>query len=260
MGNARGDWNTMDVRAVLAVWGMVIGLAVTPSLAGSMWETDFEKAAASAKASHRYMLLDFSGSDWCGWCIKLEDEVFSKKDFKNYAKESLVCVLLDFPRRKSLKKALSEQNRALATKYQVRGYPSVVILSPDGDVVARTGYKAGGPEEYVKHLKASIDPHRQANSIPDPTAAMKGQLTKPRTTLPNITLSGPLAEDANRDVRTWTATSGASLVASAVRERGANLILKKEDGTFVEIRASRLSSEDRHYIEDLKKKEAPQHP
>ena len=78
MGNARGDWNTMDVRAVLAVWGMVIGLAVTPSLAGSMWETDFEKAAASAKASHRYMLLDFSGSDWCGWCIKLEDEWFCR--------------------------------------------------------------------------------------------------------------------------------------------------------------------------------------
>ncbi|MCK5529413.1 MAG: thioredoxin family protein, partial [Kiritimatiellae bacterium] len=99
----------MNKRTTLAALAITISFMVTASFAGKLWETDFEKASAKAKASHRYMLLDFSGSDWCGWCIKLDDEVFSKKDFKNYAKENLVCVMLDFPR-KSLKKKLAKQN------------------------------------------------------------------------------------------------------------------------------------------------------
>jgi protein disulfide-isomerase len=83
------------------------------SLGASSWETDFEEASATAKASNKYMLLDFSGSDWCGWCVRLDNEVFRKKAFKDYAKENLVCVLVDFPRRKQLKKALKEQNTKL---------------------------------------------------------------------------------------------------------------------------------------------------
>ena len=77
----------------LAVVSMSAGV-----FAADGWETDFAKASAKAKAEGKHILIDFSGSDWCGWCIKLDKEVFSKKAFKSYAKENLILVLADFPR------------------------------------------------------------------------------------------------------------------------------------------------------------------
>ncbi len=126
------------------------------SLAATGWEDDFAKAVERAASENKYVLVDFSGSDWCGWCIKLDEEVFSKPAFKNYAKENLVLVLLDFPRRKELPKKTREQNEALLKKYNVRGFPTVLILNPKGEEVARTGYKPGGAEAYVEHLKKLI--------------------------------------------------------------------------------------------------------
>ena len=124
------------------------------------WDTDFGEASARAKEQGMYMLLDFSGSDWCGWCIKLDEEVFSRNAFQTFAKDSLVCVLLDFPRRKPQSDRLKEQNQALAQRYGVQGFPTVLILSPDGDPVERTGYRRGGPEKYVEHLKEIINKHK----------------------------------------------------------------------------------------------------
>jgi protein disulfide-isomerase len=134
----------------------VMTLFVANAKAAADWETDFDKAATNALTSQRYMLLDFSGSDWCGWCIKLDKEVFSKADFKKYAKENLICVLVDFPQQKPQKKRLKAQNEALAKKYEVKGYPTVIILSPDGDLVGRTGYQEGGPTKYVESIKDMI--------------------------------------------------------------------------------------------------------
>ena len=85
------------------------------------WETDFKKALATAKTSGKYIMLDFSGSDWCGWCIKLEKEVFSQDAFKDFAEKNLVCVLVDFPRKKNQTGEQKQQNRDLATKYGIRG-------------------------------------------------------------------------------------------------------------------------------------------
>jgi len=117
------------------------------------WMTDFavskEKAAAEGKA----MLLNFTGSDWCGWCIKLDEEVFSKKAFQDYASENLVLVEVDFPRGKRLPEEQLDKNYALAEKYGVRGYPTIVLLSSEGELLATTGYRRGGPELYVEHLK-----------------------------------------------------------------------------------------------------------
>lgn len=124
------------------------------------WETDFARASALAKESGKYMLLDFSGSDWCGWCTVLDKEVFSQRAFQDYAAENLVCVLLDFPRAQAQSAELRKQNYALSRQYGVLGYPTVLILSPDGELVGKTGYQPGGAEAYVQHLKAMIDPHR----------------------------------------------------------------------------------------------------
>ncbi|MFQ5962818.1 MAG: thioredoxin family protein [Candidatus Scalinduaceae bacterium] len=124
------------------------------------WETDFEKALSAARTSGKYILLDFSGSDWCGWCMKLEKEVFNKDDFKNFAREHLVCVLVDFPRQKKQSKKLKQQNWELAKKYGIRGYPTVIMLSPEGELVGKTGYLQGGPRMYAQHLKEIIVKHK----------------------------------------------------------------------------------------------------
>lgn len=124
------------------------------------WETDFSKAAATAKSTGKYMLLDFSGSDWCGWCKKLEAEVFSQSAFQTFAEENLVCVLLDFPRGKPQSKQLKQQNAGLAKKYEIMGYPTVIILNPEGEFVEQTGYQAGGAQNYVEHLKTIINTYK----------------------------------------------------------------------------------------------------
>lgn len=125
------------------------------------WETDFVKASSDARASGKYMLLDFSGSDWCGWCIRLEKEVFSQDAFKDYAKENLVCILVDFPRAKEQSKELKQQNLDLAQKYDIKGYPTIIIISPDGKPVGKTGYLQGGPWEYARHLKKIIEDYKE---------------------------------------------------------------------------------------------------
>ncbi|MEM8867466.1 MAG: thioredoxin family protein [Verrucomicrobiota bacterium] len=124
--------------------------------AGSGWMTDFEAAQAKAKEEGKPMLLDFTGSDWCGWCIKLDREVFSKEAFQAYADTSLVLVELDFPRGKEQSDALKAQNEALAEKYGIRGFPTIVVLSPEGELVEKTGYQRGGPEAYVEHIKEIV--------------------------------------------------------------------------------------------------------
>lgn len=127
------------------------------AFASEGWETDFEKAKAKAKAENKHILIDFSGSDWCGWCVKLDKEVFSKDAFKAYAKENLVLVLADFPRDKSGQSAkLQAQNDKLAKEFGVRSFPTVFVLDSAGKPVAKTGYQAGGPEAYVEHIKKLI--------------------------------------------------------------------------------------------------------
>jgi thioredoxin-related protein len=117
------------------------------------WETDFAVAKKRARDEKKPMLLDFTGSDWCGWCIKLKKEVFDTPEFKEYAKDHLIMVELDFPKRKELPKKEKEQNDKLNEEYKITGYPTIVLLNPRGREVARTGYQEGGPEEYIKHLK-----------------------------------------------------------------------------------------------------------
>ncbi len=132
---------------------------------GVLWQTDFEVAKAKAKAEKKLLLVDFTGSDWCAWCMRLKEEVFDKKTFETEAPKQFVCVELDFPQEKDLSKELKEQNTKLSHQYKVRGFPTVLVMDPEGQVMARTGYRPGGPEEYVKELRDLVKTYEDVVAI-----------------------------------------------------------------------------------------------
>lgn len=123
----------------------------------SIWLTDYEKAKALATALNRPILINFTGSDWCGWCVKLHKEVFAHDEFKDFAMSNLVLYEADFPRRKKVDAKVKAFNRTLFEKYGLRGYPSIVMTDADGKKLVKTGYKEGGPEAYVDHLQVFLD-------------------------------------------------------------------------------------------------------
>jgi thioredoxin-related protein len=130
-------------------------VATTASLAKTGWDDDCEKSLAKAKEDQKMVLLDFTGSDWCGYCIKLDEEVFSKSAFKKFAKENLVLVELDYPRGKNLPKKTKEQNDGLKSKYGISGYPTIILLDSEGKEAARwVGYKATLLDELKDRVKA----------------------------------------------------------------------------------------------------------
>ena len=121
-----------------------------------IWQSDYDAALKQAAAENKYVLVDFSGSDWCGWCIKLDKEVFSQPEFIEYAKANLICVLLDFPRGKELPKAQKDANQVLLEKFQVQGFPTVLIFNPQGKLVKQTGYRPDGAAKYIEFIKGVI--------------------------------------------------------------------------------------------------------
>ena len=118
------------------------------------WTEDLDLAMKFAARTKRPIVLDFTGSDWCGWCIKLHDEVFSKDAFKDYADKNLVLVAIDFPRSKKLPDEIKRRNSKLMAQYGVRGFPTIVILDPTGEKeLGRTGYVRGGPAAFIAGVK-----------------------------------------------------------------------------------------------------------
>ena len=120
------------------------------------WLTDYNLALRLSKESGKPVLINFTGSDWCPWCFRLRDEVFSQDAFINFAKENLILLMIDFPMRKELPPEQVKANQALQEKYGIEGYPTVVIVNAEGKEIARTGYKEGGAESYVAHLKGLL--------------------------------------------------------------------------------------------------------
>jgi protein disulfide-isomerase len=117
------------------------------------WLTDVPQALAKAKQENKMVLLDFTGSDWCSWCMKFKKEALETQDFATYASKNLVCVEVDFPRQKPMSDALKQANKALAAKYKVDGYPTFVVLSKDGKELGRQdGYQEGGAKAFIAEL------------------------------------------------------------------------------------------------------------
>ena len=127
-------------------------ISITAS-AESSWVTDYKKAQEDAKAGKKLMLLEFTGSDWCGWCMKLDKEVFSTPEFQNYASRNLILVKVDFPRRRPQTEALKKQNEQLAQKYGIQGFPTIIVLNGQGEKVGELGYMEGGPSPFLAKLE-----------------------------------------------------------------------------------------------------------
>jgi thioredoxin-related protein len=125
---------------------------VTTIARGSEWQTDYEQALATAKAARKCVLLDFTGSDWCGPCIEMKKVVFSKAVFLNYAKKNLVLVEVDYPRVKTLPEKVRKQNERLLHQYGIdkSGYPTVILLNPDGKMIGHLeGYSGERPADII---------------------------------------------------------------------------------------------------------------
>ena len=130
-------------------------LAAVTARAELTWLTDLDEAKKVATKENKKLLVDFTGSDWCGYCIKLHKEVFDTPEFEKFAKD-YVLVELDFPRRKEQPAAEKAKNQAAQKKYGVNGFPTVIIMNTSGKVLNRAeGYSPdSGPSAYLPQLGA----------------------------------------------------------------------------------------------------------
>ena len=133
---------------------LVAALLISPAFANG-WGDDYKAALATAAKENKKVLLDFTGSDWCGWCIKLKKETFDQPAFKDYADKNLVLVEIDFPQGKSQSPEVKKQNNALQEQYQVQGFPTLVVLDPQVKVIKQqSGYIPGGPAGFISWLNS----------------------------------------------------------------------------------------------------------
>ena len=122
--------------------------------AESTWLTDLPKAQAQAKTDNKIVLLDFTGSDWCGWCMKFKKEVFDTPEFQAYAATNVVLVEVDFPNKKAQSDDLKKANAELKKQYKITGFPTLVVLDKDGKKIGeQVGYSEGGPKAFIAKLE-----------------------------------------------------------------------------------------------------------
>lgn len=122
----------------------------------AVWLTDMEDAKARAAQTDRPILVNFTGSDWCPPCLQLKKDVFGTESFLEYASGKLVLLEVDFPRRASQPEELKRKNEELAATFKVEAFPTLVLLNPEGDEVARSeGYMPGGPKRFLEWTESA---------------------------------------------------------------------------------------------------------
>jgi protein disulfide-isomerase len=164
---------------------LVVSGMTTQAQEGLTWYTDMSKAVEASRQEQKPLFLFFTGSDWCGWCIRLQNEVFKTPEFTAWVKQHAILVELDYPRRTPQTEEIKQQNAQLQQMFQVQGYPTVWFVKPaikeDGKInleqLGSTGYVAGGPSKWIEGADAII-----AKYVPDPKPEPTKASTKKVTT------------------------------------------------------------------------------
>lgn len=181
---------------LLCLLAACLGLLET-SPGATPWLTDLGAGLEQAKADEKLVLVNFTGSDWCGWCMALRQEVFSQPEFEAFAAQQLVLVEVDFPKRKALSAAQRSANESLAQQFGVSGFPTIVILDRTGKRLGVIGYLPGGPKPFISVLKRFLDPQaakRSEESKPappkEPLPLFGGARTQPPPRYTELSLKG----------------------------------------------------------------------
>lgn len=145
--------NTSPMKTLPALL-LALVTATVSAIAAAGWQTDFAAAQAAAKKDNKAILLDFTGSDWCGWCIKMKKDSLDQKAFQEFADKKLVLVEVDFPNNKKQTEAVKKQNEDLQKRYNVEGFPTFVLVDGEGKELGRhVGYLKGGPSAFVEKIE-----------------------------------------------------------------------------------------------------------
>jgi thioredoxin-related protein len=150
--------------------GMSLLVFATNADAAS-WLTDLNAAQAQARKEGKFVMVNFTGSDWCQWCIKLQKEVFSQPEFESFASKNLVLVEVDFPKRKPQSPAVQKVNGALVAHYKIDGFPTLIFLNSQGKLVHRGGYVEGGAKPFLSDVTRSLG----MVSEPPPTVVVQAR-------------------------------------------------------------------------------------
>ena len=183
---------TLAVSSVLrAAAVLCLGLLALPAAGFAQaskpgWGVNQNQALAKAKTEKKMVLMDFTGSDWCEWCMKMDKEIFSTPEFKKYAQANLVLVELDSPHRKQLPPMIKQQNDALKQQYDVSGYPTMVVLDANGKTLQTfSGYVEGGATAFIATLEKLKTGAPTTQVQPSAPSTQTVQTTTPRPTAPN---------------------------------------------------------------------------
>ena len=175
----------LSFKTAIVAMGLLVSVCL---FAGDIkWMDNFADAQAAAKKEKKIILADFTGSDWCPCCIKLEKEVFNTLEFKKYADEKLILFKADFPKENTQSIEMKDQNIRLMDDYDVTGFPTIILLTSKGKVVFTTGYQEGGPKPYIESLKKAIAAYK----------AEKATNKKSKTT----TEVSPVADTAKKETK-----------------------------------------------------------
>jgi len=154
------------MKSIFLSIALTVSTFITWSLTTSTltWYTDISLASQAATTENKPMLLFFTGSDWCGWCHRLQREVFNTTQFTTWASTDVILVELDFPKNKVLPQNIKEQNEYYHQLFAVEGYPTVWFVNvtkvEDKFNLAplnSTGYLQGGPDVWITNAKAIIN-------------------------------------------------------------------------------------------------------
>lgn len=137
------------VCALVALLAIGVSLSATEEIS---WRTNFARAKRDAEREGKPMVLFFTGSDWCGWCKKLDREVFADESFVDRAGEKFVFMKVDFPMHSDLSEGMRSQNERLKAQYNIDGYPTIIILDENQQKVIEAGYQPGGGNKYADFL------------------------------------------------------------------------------------------------------------